>query len=199
MSRCDLLWRRSLYLRGRGLPNRRLGSRRGGCRSSGCGAPGLSPAVVGGCAPKAERRTSRRRPRLRQSAFGWFREWNGLRRPPWRGPPSGEDPQTAPSLGRTLHCILCAIGSACKTQRSESLGDPLQAPAPNGDHVERHLEPHGLGMTFEPAVGRQAQAALLFVVHHLERIAEPVAPFLLHLAEHQPTSTPHHDVELVAG
>src|SRR5439155_13234660 len=54
-------------------------------------------------------------------------------------------------------------------------------------------------MACEPGVGSQPESALLLVIHHFERVAEPLAPLLLHLAEDQPPAPANDDVELVAG
>ena len=54
-------------------------------------------------------------------------------------------------------------------------------------------------MPRQPAVGRQPQPSLLFLVHHLEWITEPVPALLLDLAKDQATPAPHDDVELVAA
>src|SRR5437867_11652113 len=54
-------------------------------------------------------------------------------------------------------------------------------------------------MACEPGVGSQPESALLLVIHHFERVAEPLAQLLLHLAEDQPPAPANDDVELVAG
>src|SRR3989442_12081634 len=54
-------------------------------------------------------------------------------------------------------------------------------------------------MAGEPGLGREPQATLLLVIHHLERVTESFAQLLLHLAEDQPPASANDEVELVAG
>src|SRR5439155_3314451 len=82
---------------------------------------------------------------------------------------------------------------------SESLGHPLQSTGADGHDVEGDLEPCRLRMACEPGVGRESKATLLLVVHHLQRVAEPLAQLLLHLAEDQPPAAANDDVKLVTG
>src|SRR5207244_3864859 len=83
------------------------------------------------------------------------------------------------------------------TAASESLCDPLQPTTANRDYVEGHPQTTGFGMPGEPALCGAAHTPLLLLVHHLERMAEPLAGLLLDLAEHQPATAAGDDVELV--
>src|SRR5215510_8638261 len=53
-------------------------------------------------------------------------------------------------------------------------------------------------MDAEPMRRRSPNSSLLFLVDHLLRLTEHDARLLLHLAEHELPSAPHHEVELVA-
>jgi len=55
------------------------------------------------------------------------------------------------------------------------------------------------GMNAQPSLRRAAKAALLLAADHLDRIAVPVAPLLLHLDEREAAAAPDDQVELVAA
>ena len=84
-------------------------------------------------------------------------------------------------------------------QLLERLRDALDSARAHRDDVEGDVEPAQLGPRREPDGRRAAQAALLLVRDHVERVAEPRPALLLHLDEAERAAAPRDQVELVAA
>src|SRR5439155_8423227 len=86
---------------------------------------------------------------------------------------------------------------AGSTSGLERLLQPLETAAPEADHLEAQIQRRKLGVGREPRLGSLAQAALLLLRDHLERIAVSVAALRLHLDERELPSAAHDEIELV--
>src|SRR3954454_8478318 len=85
------------------------------------------------------------------------------------------------------------------TAALERLPDALLAAVGDGDHLEAHVQARRLWMRCKPGLRGAAQAALLFLRDHLERVAVARPALRFYLDERQLSCTPHNEVELVAA
>ena len=72
-------------------------------------------------------------------------------------------------------------------------------PGRNCDDLEAAVEREVVGVARKPGLGGAPQSAQLFLVHHLERVAEARARLPFHLAEDEPAAAADDQVELVAA
>src|SRR5438105_8090788 len=125
--------------------------------------------------------------------YGWSR-WTCFVRSR-SGSAASDHERSRSSVAYSSSCVTATQVTSAPS--SERLRNPLYATVADCDHVEADGEPAELRPCGEPGLRRTAQAAPLLRSHHLERIAEPQAPFLLHLDEAEHAPAPHDQVELV--
>ena len=80
----------------------------------------------------------------------------------------------------------------------EGVLDPLQRPPAHGHHVEAN-DLLGRGLPSQPGLGGAAQAPLLALVDHLERIAVAPLRLLLDLAEDDRAAAAAEQIDLDPG
>src|SRR6266480_6757964 len=102
------------------------------------------------------------------------------------------------SRSSVAYSSSCVTGTTVTSARSsERLRHALHAAVADGDHVEADGKAPELRTCSEPRLRSAAQPPPLLRRHHLEGVAEPRAPLLLHLDKAELPPAPDDQIELV--
>ena len=93
---------------------------------------------------------------------------------------------------------MCSLRVAAGLKRALD-GYALELAGPHRDDFEPAFERLTRRVPGKPCFRSEVQTSQLFLVDHLEWVAEPVARLALDLAEHEPPTAPDDQVELVTA